>query len=349
MLIHVEEDHPIIAEILSRAAAEDVLAQAMPDHRGGCVIALARPLTGPDLATAAGVISIQDVHPPFPLASLAARRRTVITVGGVAIGGESPVIMAGPCSVEGHDAIINHAIAVKAAGAQILRGGAFKPRTSPYSFQGMGEAGLKALAAAREATGLPVITEVLEPGMVDLVAEYADILQVGSRNMANFQLLKRLGRCGKPVMVKRGFVATMEEFLMSAEYILAHGNDQVILCERGIRTADPAFRFNLDLNIVPALKAVTHLPVMVDPSHGTGRRDLVAAMSLAGIAAGADGVTIEAHPDPDSAVSDGFQTITPDELALICHRVQTVHRALQCSLQDFPTVGAKGSTAQQTA
>jgi 3-deoxy-7-phosphoheptulonate synthase len=232
--------------------------------------------------------------------------------------------------VEGRESLLEAAIAVKATGADLLRGGAFKPRTSPYSFQGLGEAGLQHLAAAREATGLPVVTEVMEPDFVDLVANYADLLQIGSRNMANFPLLRRAGQTQKPILLKRGFSATVEEWLMSAEYILAAGNPNVILCERGIRAFDPAFRFTLDLNAVPLLRELTHLPVIVDPSHGTGKRSLVGRMALAGLAAGADGLMIEVHPDPEVAMCDGSQTITPADLGAIIRS----GRALQAALLD---------------
>jgi 3-deoxy-7-phosphoheptulonate synthase len=252
-----------------------------------------------------------------------------VKVGNVAIGGGQPVIMAGPCVIENRDDLIEDALAVQRAGAVILRGGAYKPRTSPYSFQGLGEEGLRHLAAAREATGMPVVTEVMEPDQVELVAEYADILQIGSRNMANFPLLKRAGHSSRPVLLKRGFSATMEEFLMSAEYILAHGNPNVILCERGVRGFDAAFRFNLDLNIVPALKELTHLPIVVDPSHGTGRRSLVPRMAMAGMAAGADGLSSEVHPDPDSAMCDASQTITPATLDQIRRGMMAMQAALE--------------------
>jgi 3-deoxy-7-phosphoheptulonate synthase len=314
-------------QILEGAARRGFMTQTMSNGRGGEVIAVGGPLPE-DATSLPGVEKVLAVHKPYMLASLEARDTSQVRVGDVVIGGGVPMIMAGPCSVEGRDAQIEVARQVKAAGATMLRGGAFKPRTSPYSFQGLGELGLQYLAEAREVTGLPVVTEVMEPDQVALVAEYADMLQIGSRNMANFPLLKKVGRAGKPVLLKRGFSATLEEFLMSAEYIMAHGNPDVVLCERGIRTSDPAFRFNLDLNIVPGIKAVSHLPVVVDPSHGTGRRELVQPMSLAGIAAGADGLAIEAHPDPDNALSDGFQTITPAELRKIHQRMMAVHHAL---------------------
>ena len=235
----------------------------------------------------------------------------------VVIGDSSPVVMAGPCAVENREQLLTTARAVQAAGAQVLRGGAFKPRTSPYQFQGLGVEGLEMLAEAREATGLPVITEVMEPAMVETVAAYADVLQIGARNMQNFPLLLAAGRQEKPVMLKRGLSATIEEWLLAAEYIVAAGNANVILCERGVRSFDPATRNVLDLACVPLLHQMTHLPVIVDPSHATGRRELVAPMSRAGIAAGADGLILEVHPDPNTALCDGKQSITPQQLQAI--------------------------------
>ena len=250
---------------------------------------------------------------------LAGRRdvaqRTVVRVGDVEIGGGRPVTIAGPCAAEGREQLLEAGRAVRAAGADLLRGGAFKPRTSPYAFQGLGEEGLRILAEAREATGLPVVTEVLEPDQVALVASYADVLQVGARNMANFALLRRVGQTDRPVLLKRGMSATVEEWLMAAEYILDAGNPDVILCERGIRSFDPLLRFTLDLNAVPLVKELSHLPIIVDPSHGTGKRSLVRAMSLGAIATGADGLIVEVHQDPDRALCDGAQSITPPELA----------------------------------
>ncbi len=332
MLITVSEHAPAStrAAILLAAAEAGLRAQSMDDGRGGEVIALAGSLPVEPLQLA-GIERVEAVHKPYMLASLEARSRSTVTVGergDVVIGGDTPVTIAGPCSIEPGDGLIEIACSVKAAGATILRGGAFKPRSSPYSFQGMGEDGLRALARARDETGLPVVTEVMEPDQVDLVAGYADMLQIGSRNMANFPLLKRLGTVSTPVLLKRGFSATLEEFLMSAEYIMASGNHNVVLCERGIRGFDAAFRFNLDLNVVPAIREVSHLPVMVDPSHGTGRRSLVRRMSMAGLASGADGLVIEVHPDPDNALSDGYQTITPVELAHIQRFGSAVHAAL---------------------
>jgi 3-deoxy-7-phosphoheptulonate synthase len=223
--------------------------------------------------------------------------------------------MAGPCSVESWDQLLAVAEGVKAAGAHVLRGGAFKPRTSPYAFQGLEEEGLRLLAGARKATGLPIVTEVLEPDKVGLVAEYADVLQIGARNVQNFSLLREVGQCGKPVLLKRGMSTTIKEFLLSAEYILAGGNADVILCERGIRTFETTTRFTLDLNAVPVIKKLSHLPVVVDPSHGTGHWEYVAPMAKAGLACGADGLLIEVHNRPEEALSDGPQSLKPDKFA----------------------------------
>lgn len=328
MLVTLTHGSEITRQRLLHMAAESgFLAATMPNGRGGDVVSIGGDLPA-TIETLPGVEDVLFKHKPYAMASLDACDRSVVRVGDVEIGGSEPIMMAGPCSVEGREATIEVARQARAAGANILRGGAFKPRTSPYSFQGHGEVGLQMLVDARDATGFPIVTEVMEPDHVDLVSQYADMLQVGSRNMANFSLLKRCGLSDKPVLLKRGFSATLEEFLMSAEYIMAHGNPNVVLCERGIRTSDAAFRFNLDLNIVPGIKAVSHLPVIVDPSHGTGRRELVHRMALAGIAAGADGLAIEVHPDPDNALSDGMQTITPAELGRICRRVAALHQVL---------------------
>lgn len=276
-----------------------------------------------------GVARVIPSAKPYTLAQRAARPDgTIVDVGGVRIGGAEPVIIAGPCVVESLEGTIEAARAVQAAGARLLRGGAFKPRTSPYSFQGLGEEGLRILAVARDLTGLPVVTEVMEPDQVDLVAAYADMLQIGARNMANFPLLRRAAASGKPILLKRGFSATIEEWLMSAEYILSGGNDQVVLCERGIRGFDTATRFTLDLNAVPLVRELSHLPIIVDPSHGTGRRELVERMSLAGIAAGAHGLIVEVHPDPDAALCDGAQTIEPATLERIVRKTLLLSEAL---------------------
>jgi 3-deoxy-7-phosphoheptulonate synthase len=257
-----------------------------------------------------GIHEIIPITKPFKLASREFRQQdTVVDVGGVRIGGEPVVVMAGPCSVESEEQLLQTARFVAAEGARVLRGGAFKPRTSPYAFQGLGETGLKMLALAREETGLKVITEVITPADVELVARYADILQVGTRNMQNYALLQEVGRAGKPVMLKRGMSSTIEEWLLAAEYILSQGNRDVMLCERGIRTFEHSTRFTLDLNAVPLVRELSHLPVIVDPSQGTGRWSLVAPMSLAAVAAGAQALIVEVHPHPDSALSDGAQSL----------------------------------------
>ena len=329
MLITISASAPNATSdsLLEAARRRGLPAQAMADGRGGTVVGVAGTLS-PEETDLPGISNIQAIHKPFMLASLEARDRSTVQVGNVRIGGGDQVIMAGPCSIESRADLIAIAREVKRAGGNILRGGAFKPRSSPYSFQGLGEEGLQALAAAREETGLPVVTEVMEPEQVDLVAGYVDMFQIGSRNMANFPLLKRVGKTNVPVLLKRGFAATQEEFLMSAEYIMAGGNANVVLCERGIRAFDHAFRFSLDLNVVPSIKEVSHLPIVVDPSHGTGRRSLVSRMAMAGLAAGADGLMLEVHPDPDNALSDGYQTITPAELSHIARRSQLLAEAL---------------------
>jgi 3-deoxy-7-phosphoheptulonate synthase len=247
---------------------------------------------------------------------------------GLSIGGQQVIVMAGPCSVESREQILETAHVVKEAGATVLRGGAFKPRSSPYSFQGLGLEGLKLLAEAREATGLLIVTEVMSPERVPLVSTYADILQIGARNMQNYDLLHAVGQSQRPVMLKRGMMSTMEELLMSAEYILSHGNDRLILCERGIRTFETYTRNTLDINAVPMLKKLSHLPVMVDPSHGTGKWDLVAPVARAAVAAGADGVIVEVHPHPEEALSDGGQSLKPDTFAELMVQLRAIAQAV---------------------
>ena len=249
-------------------------------------------------------------------------------VGNAVIGAGHPVVIAGPCSVEGESQIIEAALAAREAGAQLLRGGAFKPRTSPYSFQGLGLDGLPLLARARAESGLPIVTEVMEPALVGPVAEVADVLQIGSRNMQNFPLLRAAGHANRPVLLKRGFAATIEEWLLAAEYILAAGNPNVMLCERGVRSFDPSTRNLLDLSCVPLLATLTHLPVLVDPSHGVGRGDLVEAMSVAAVAAGADGLLIEMHPHPTQSLTDAEQAISPQTLRSLIDRADRVYAAL---------------------
>lgn len=255
-------------------------------------------------------------------------QKTIIKVNGVSIGGDQVAVMAGPCSVENEDQMLQAARAVKAAGAQILRGGAFKPRTLPYSFQGLGKEGLELLAEARDETGLPIITEVMSTEDVELVEAYTDILQIGARNMQNFSLLKKVGRSNKPVMLKRGMSATFNEWLGCAEYILSEGNTDVILCERGIRTFEQITRNTLDISAAPIIHQISHLPVIIDPSHGTGTRSLVEPMAKAAIAAGADGVMIEVHPNPEEALCDGGQSLSPEEFMHVMTGIKPIITAV---------------------
>jgi 3-deoxy-7-phosphoheptulonate synthase len=280
-----------------------------------------------------GIPAVEKVIPilkPYKLASMESRGKpSEIALGkGVTIGGKKIVVMAGPCSVESREMLIDVAEKVKKAGARVLRGGAFKPRSSPYSFQGLGEEGLKYLADAKARTGLLVITELMDTRNLDLVMKYADIIQIGARNMQNFDLLKEVGKVRKPVLLKRGMSNTIKEFLMSAEYILAGGNYDVILCERGIRTFEDYTRFTLDINAVPAVKALSHLPIVVDPSHATGRWGMVAAVSRAAIAAGADGLIVEVHPNPEDALSDGEQSLLPDKFREMMGEIAKVAAAV---------------------
>lgn len=253
---------------------------------------------------------------------------SVVVVKGCAIGGEEIAVIAGPCAVESEDLLKETAFKVRASGAAMLRGGAFKPRTSPYSFQGLGEQGLKILARVGEDMNMPVVTEVMDPEDIPLVAEYADILQVGARNMQNFSLLRKLGKVDRPVILKRGMAATIEEWLLAAEYVLAEGNSRVILCERGIRSSETWTRNTLDLAAVALAKSLSHLPVLVDPSHGTGVRELVSPMACAAIAAGADGIMVEVHPHPEKALSDGDQSLTPRGFSQLMREVDSVARAV---------------------
>jgi 3-deoxy-7-phosphoheptulonate synthase len=279
------------------------------------------------------VENVVRILQPFKLASREAHpESTQFRIHGVPIGGKQIVVMAGPCSVESRPQLMAVAEGVKAGGAHVLRGGAFKPRTSPYAFQGLEEEGLKILHEASKATGLPVVTEVMEPDKVDVVAEHADILQIGARNIQNFSLLKRVAECGKPVLLKRGMSTSIQEWLLSAEYVLAGGNPNVILCERGIRTFETSTRFTLDLNAIPVVKKLSHLPVLVDPSHGTGHWEYVAAMAKAGLAAGADGLLIEVHNNPAEALSDGPQSLKPDKFGKLMSELRPLAEVLGRSL-----------------
>lgn len=289
---------------------------AVGDERGKSVLQVIESMHG--------VESVVPILQPYKLASKEMKKESSIVriSDTLAIGGKELLVMAGPCSVESEEQIIASALAVKSAGAQMLRGGAFKPRTSPYSFQGLEEDGLKLLAKARDLTGLPFVTEVIDPESVDLVASYSDMLQIGARNSQNFALLKKVGQINKPILLKRGMSMTIQEFLMSAEYIMSEGNQSVILCERGIRTFETATRNTLDISAVPVLKSKTHLPVVIDPSHATGNYRYIAPMSYAAVAAGVDGLIIEVHPDPERASSDGPQSLKPKKFAALMEKLK---------------------------
>ena len=277
-----------------------------------------------------GVAEAIPVSKPYKLVSREVKpENSIVVVNGVAVGGENLVICAGPCSVESREQILASARAVKAAGAQLLRGGAYKPRTSPYAFQGMGEDGLRLLAEAREATGLGVVTEAVDIESLDLVERYADCIQIGARNMQNFSLLRRAGRSSKPVLLKRGMSSTLDEFLMAAEYVLSEGNYNVILCERGVRTFADHTRNTLDLSIVPSVQKLSHLPIIADPSHGTGKRDKVHPLALAAVAAGASGLIVEVHPQPEKALSDGYQSLDPAQFAAMAADCRAIHALLR--------------------
>ena len=293
------------------------------------IIGNGRPLDREPIERMDGVDRTVPVLRPFKLASREFHPQdTIVPVNGVTIGDRQLVVMAGPCAVEGREQLLEAAQAVKRAGAQMLRGGAFKPRTSPYSFQGLGEEALRLLAAAREETGLPVVTEVMAPEQVPLVTTYADVLQIGARNMQNYALLHAVGEAQRPVLLKRGMMSTVEELLMAAEYVLSHGNERVVLCERGIRTFETYTRNTLDISAVPLLKQLSHLPVVVDPSHGTGKWELVGAVAKAAVAAGADGLLIEVHPHPSRALSDGAQSLKPETFAQLMAELRAVAQAV---------------------
>jgi 3-deoxy-7-phosphoheptulonate synthase len=335
-----------ILGVKSRILAEGLTPY---DHRGpsGTVIAVVgdvanrRPALTAALEGLAGVERVTPIAKPFKLTSREFHPEdTVISVLDRSIGDGSLALMAGPCSVESRDQLLETAMSVAASGATILRGGAFKPRTSPYSFQGLGVEALRYLAEARDRTGLPVITEAMEPSQVDIVAEYADILQIGARNMQNYSLLNAAGRVARPVMLKRGFGATLEELLMAAEYIVAAGNPNVILCERGIRTFEASTRNTMDLSAVPVLHQLTHLPIAVDPSHATGKRALVPPLAMGGVAVGADAVMVEVHPDPDSALSDPEQQLDLAGFAELAAALTPIHEHVRAYRTGFATVRA---------
>ncbi|MCE5324563.1 3-deoxy-7-phosphoheptulonate synthase [bacterium] len=289
----------------------------------------AKPMIAEQLSSLAYVEGVIPILKPYKIVGRDFHPdKTIISVRGVDIGGQKIVVMAGPCSIETEEQTLEVAKAVKAAGATILRGGAFKPSTSPYSFHGLGEDALKMLAAAREVTGMPIITEVMDARDIELVSKYADILQIGTRNMANYSLLQELGNVKKPVMLKRGMASTIEEWLQAAEYIASSGNDEIILCERGIRTFETFTRNTFDVSAIPALLGLTHLPIIADPSHGTGKFSLVSPVAKAAIAAGADGLMIEVHPHPEKALKDGPQSLTPANFDTMMKEMSAVARAV---------------------
>ncbi|MCH7809105.1 MAG: 3-deoxy-7-phosphoheptulonate synthase [Chloroflexi bacterium] len=325
------KDHPILGEERSVVA---VLGHVYPELVD-------------ELGVLDGVDSVVRISKPFKLASREVNPfNTVIRVGDVSIGDGNVVVIGGPCSVDTEENVMITARAVRDAGGHILRGGAFKPRSSPYAFRGHGEKGLKMLAAARDETGLPVITEVMDARDVELVAKYADILQVGARNMQNFTLLDEVGKAARPVMLKRGLSGTIEEWLLAAEYILSHGNRDVILCERGIRTYETATRNTFDVSAIPLVKRLSHLPIIGDPSHATGAWYLVEPVGLAAIAAGADGLIVEVHPEPDHALSDGAQSLTPKNFAKLVERTRTLAQALG---RDLAPTGATAAKARKAS
>jgi 3-deoxy-7-phosphoheptulonate synthase len=290
-----------------------------------CIVGNQGAVDDSHLLTLDGVKETIRVTKPFKLVSRETKTRpTTITIGGVRIGGGEPVMMAGPCAVESEEQALIIAHLVKQYGAKVFRGGAFKPRTSPYSFQGLGEEGLKILDTVRRETGLLIITEATDVTNIELVENYTDIIQIGARNMHNYSLLRRAGQASKPVLLKRSFAATIDELLMSAEYIMSEGNSQVILCERGIRTFSDTTRGTLDLSAIPSIKEVSHLPIIVDPSHATGRRDYVIPLAKAAIAAGSDGLLVEVHHDPANALSDGMQSLYPEQFAQLTREIKSL-------------------------
>lgn len=302
------------------------------------IIGIVDARQGADFSQIESTPGVEQVVPTTKAYKMVSREfrpeNTVVNVNGVAVGGREFVVMAGPCAVENRDQVLTAARAVKSAGASILRGGAFKPRTSPYSFQGLGEDGLKILLAAKRETGLPVVTEVISPELVPLVTEYADMLQIGARNMQNYALLEAVGKIRKPVLLKRGMMSTVEELLMAAEYILSNGNQQVILCERGIRTFENSTRNTLDISAVPVIKRNSHLPIIVDPSHAAGHTEFVSALALAAVAAGADGLIVEVHPCPETAWCDGVQSLSVETFNEMMAGIRAVATAVGRPLRD---------------
>ncbi|MCF7797625.1 MAG: 3-deoxy-7-phosphoheptulonate synthase [Lentisphaeria bacterium] len=320
-----------IEDVKSAVLAQGYTPRSVPGTQGQWIgIIGEKPIRGRrHFESLPGVRQVVEISSPFKLASREWRQQdTIVEVGDARIGGDRVVFIAGPCSVESLEQTLSVAKIVKTAGATLLRGGAYKPRTSPYSFQGLGEAGLKILREAGDVVGLPIVTEVMDTETVGLVETYADMLQVGSRNMQNFSLLKKVGKSKKPVLLKRGLAATVQETLLAAEYILNAGNENVVLCERGVRTVSDHTRFTLDVSAIPAIQRLSHLPVIVDPSHAAGKRQSVLPLALAGVAAGAQGVIVEVHPDPSKALSDGPQQLLPAGFEELVEQVRNVARAI---------------------
>lgn len=332
IVMHAEASEDQIRRVCDTIAELGYTARPMPGKQRTTVGLVGNDgrVDGSRFEALPGVAEVIHVSKPYKQVSWEWRAEPTIVKlpGGLAIGGESVVVMAGPCSVESESQILAAAEAVRSAGAAVLRAGAFKPRSSPYSFQGLGVEGLRLLALARERTGLLIVTEAMDPEGADLVAEVADIIQVGARNMQNYSLLKKVGRLGKPVLLKRGLSATIQELLLSAEYILAEGNPNVILCERGVRGFDSATRNLFDLSAIPVVKSLSHLPIVADPSHGTGHREMVTPMARAAVAAGADGLLVEVHPAPDRALSDGAQSLYPEQFARLMKETRLIAEAI---------------------
>jgi 3-deoxy-7-phosphoheptulonate synthase len=336
-----------IAQVYARIQSLGFRAHVMPGAERTAVGITGNhgPVPAEEFESLAGVAEAIPLLKPYKLVSREVKPdNTVVDIAGVLVGGSELVICAGPCSVESREQILEAARTVRASGAQLLRGGAYKPRTSPYAFQGLGEEGLRYLAEARDETGLGIVTEAIDVETFDLVEEYADCLQIGARNMQNFALLRRAGRARKPVLLKRGMASTLEEFLLAAEYILSEGNYQVILCERGIRTFADHTRNTLDLSVVPAVQRLSHLPIIVDPSHGTGKRNKVHPMALAAVAVGASGLIVEVHPNPDRALTDGYQSLFPDQFQKLADDARAIAALLKNRKVAASYIGASGGS-----
>ncbi|MEJ2710251.1 MAG: 3-deoxy-7-phosphoheptulonate synthase [Anaerolineales bacterium] len=339
IIMRTDATHEQIALVVERIEGNGLQAHLSHGSERTVIGAVGdgRPVIKDQFLHLPGVDRIVPISRPYKLASREFRpANSTFPLDGVQIGAQGIVLIAGPCSVESRGQLIETALAVREAGAHALRGGAYKPRTSPYSFQGMGEAGLELLAEAREITGMPVVTEVMAPELVPLVAKYADVLQIGARNMQNYALLHAAGESQRTVLLKRGMMATVEELLMAAEYILSHDNRRIILCERGIRTFETSTRNTTDINAIPVLKSLTHLPVILDPSHSTGHWELVTAVARAGVAAGADGLMVEVHPNPGEALSDGGQSLKPERFAALVEQVRAISQAVGRTVAPVP-------------